>query len=75
MVAVPRGSRRTVSLGSGCTDTIRSAPSSASPVDGRAGLGVLLVGDQRVRARARLDGHVLAQLGQLADQLRHHRDP
>jgi hypothetical protein len=44
-------------------------------VDRGAGLGVLLVGHQRVRPRAGLDRDGVPQRGELADQLRHHRHP
>ena len=74
MVAVPAGSRRIRSVSSGCTETTTSAVSSASSSTTAPAVDVLLVGDQRVPSGAGLDGDVVAEPGQLADQLGHHRD-
>ena len=75
MVAAPRRRRRTASGASGCTDSTTSALRDRVAVDRGAGLDELLVGDQRVPARVGLDRDLVAEPGQLADQLGHHRDP
>ena len=73
-VAAPRRSRRTASGASGCTETTTSAVAIASAVELGARLGVLLVGEQRVPAGVGLDRDLVAEPGQLADELGHQRD-